>query len=93
MTAAPAHMAKGLFVIGFTAAEVAQIQAKAKELLLEGKTLMSWGESGSTASKQVAMPVADVLAECAHALPILDPETFGRPPRRVGSTRVGFLPK
>ena len=50
-------MASGLFVIGFTAAEVLQIQAKAKELLLEGKTLMSWGESGSTASKQFAMPV------------------------------------
>ena len=86
-------MARGLFVIGFTAAEVLQIQAKAKELLLEGKTLMSWGESGSTASKQFAMPVAEVLEECAHALPILDPETHGRPPRRVGVTRVGSLPK
>ncbi|MBU6179419.1 MAG: hypothetical protein KGR69_07125 [Verrucomicrobia bacterium] len=86
-------MARGLFVIGFTAAEVLQIQAKAKELLLEGKTLMSWGESGSTASKQFAMPVAEVLEECAYALPILDPETHGRPPRRVGATRVGFLPK
>jgi hypothetical protein len=39
------------------------------------------------------MPVAEVLEECAHALPILDPETHGRPPRRVGVTRVGFLPK
>jgi hypothetical protein len=86
-------MARGLFVIGFTAAEVLQIQAKAKEMLLEGKTLMSWGESGSTATKQFAMPIREVLEECAHALPILDPETFGRPPRRVGTTRVGFLPK
>jgi len=86
-------MARGLFVIGFTAAEVLQIQAKAKEMLIEGKTLMSWGESGSTATKQFAMPIREVLEECAHALPILDPETFGRPPRRVGSTRVGFLPK
>jgi len=86
-------MARGLFVIGFTAAEVLQIQAKAKEMLHEGKTLMSWGESGSTATKQFAMPIREVLEECAHALPILDPETFGRPPRRVGSTRVGFLPK
>jgi hypothetical protein len=86
-------MARGLFVIGFTAAEVLQIQAKAKELLLEGKTLMSWGESGSTASKQFAMPVAEVLEECAHALPILDPAAHGRPQRRVGATRVGSLPK
>ncbi len=86
-------MALGLFVIGFTASEVLQIQAKAKEMLIEGKTLMSWGESGSTATKQFAMPIREVLVECAHALPLLDPETFGRPPRRVGSTRVGFLPK
>jgi hypothetical protein len=86
-------MAKGLFVTGFTAAEVALIQAKAKELLLEGKTLMSWGESGSSASKQFAMPIAEVLAECAHALPILDPTTYGRPPRRVGRTRMGTIPK
>ena len=86
-------MARGLFVIGFTAAEVLQIQAKAKELLLEGKTLMSWGESGSTASKQFAMPVREVLEECAHALPILDPDTYSRSPRQVGQTRVGFMPK
>jgi hypothetical protein len=86
-------MALGLFVIGFTASEVLQIQAKAKEMLIEGKTLMSWGESGSTAAKQFAMPIREVLEECAYALPLLDPETFGRPPRRVGSTRVGFLPK
>ena len=86
-------MARGPFVIGFTAAEVLQIQAKAKELLLEGKTLMSWGESGSTASKQFAMPVREVLEECAHALPVLDPDTYGRPARQVGQTRVGFMPK
>ena len=86
-------MARGLFITGFTAAEVLQIQAKAKELLLEGKTLMAWGESGSTATRQFPMTVREVLEECAHALPILDPETFGRPPRRIGSTRVGFLPK
>ncbi len=34
-------MVRGLFVIGFTAPEVLQIQAKAKEMLLEDKTLMS----------------------------------------------------
>jgi hypothetical protein len=85
-------MARGLFIIGFTLAEVIEIQSKAKQLLLEGKTLMSWGESGSSASKQFAMPVSEVLEECAHALPILDPENH-RQPRRVGVTRVGFLPK
>ena len=86
-------MARGLFITGFTAAEVLQIQAKAKELLLEGKTLMAWGESGSTATKQFPMTVREVLEECAHALPILDPAAFGRPPRRVGITRCGTIPK
>jgi len=86
-------MARGLFLIGFTAAEVLQIQAKAKDLLLEGKTLMAWGEGGSTATKQFAMPVAQVLEECAHALPVLDPDTHGRPRRRVGTTRIGSSPR
>ena len=85
-------MARGLFIVGFTLAEVIEIQARPSSFLLEGKTLMSWGESGSTASKQFAMPVSEVLEECAHALPILDPENH-RQPRRVGATRIGFLPK
>ncbi len=33
-------MAKGLFIVGFTVEEVLAIQAKAKKLLLEGKTIM-----------------------------------------------------
>ena len=32
-------MAKGLFIVGFTVEEVLAIQAKAKKLLLEGKTV------------------------------------------------------
>ena len=33
--------AKGLFIKGFTETEVKQIQANAKKLLMEGKTIMS----------------------------------------------------
>lgn len=84
--------AQGLFVVGFTTEEVVAIQARAKELVLEGKTLMSWGESGSSATKQFTMPVADVLAECAYALPILDPETYA-PRRSVGVSRIVHVPK
>lgn len=84
--------AQGLFVVGFTAEEVLAIQGRAKELILEGKTLMTWGEGGSSAGKQFAMAVADVLAECAYALPILDPETY--PPRRsVGMSRIVAIQK
>ena len=86
-------MAQGLFITGFTVAEVLQIQAKAKEMLLEGKTLMGWGDSGSSVTKQFSMPVKDVLEECAFALRALDPQTYG-PRRRVAqSAVVGHLPK
>jgi hypothetical protein len=85
-------MAKGLFTIGFTVAEIIAIQAKAKQFLLEGKTLMAWGESGSTATKQFPMTVADTLDECAHALRALDPQTYGRR-RRVQVSRIPFIAK
>lgn len=66
--------AKGLFVTGFTATEVKKIQKQAKALLMEGKTIMSWNDgSGTSVSKQFAMPVAEVLAECAYALRRLEP--------------------
>lgn len=86
-------MAQGLFTTGFSIAEVLQIQAKAKQMLLEGKTLMSWGESGSSVSKQFPMSVKETLEECAHALRTLDPATYGRS-RRVGQSTVeGHLAK
>jgi len=66
--------AKGLFVRGFTADEVKAIQAKAKTLLLEGKTIMSWNDGGGTSvTKQMVMPVSEILEECAYALRRLEP--------------------
>ena len=81
-------MARGLFVTGFTVSEVLAIQARAKELLLEGKTLMNWSDSGTSAGKQFTMPVDEVLEECAHALRLLDPDTYGTPP---GQASVSFV--
>ena len=60
--------AKGLFTRGFTEGEVKQIQATAKKMLLEGKTLMSWNDGGTSVTKQQAMPVTEVLEECQYAL-------------------------
>lgn len=67
----------GLFITGFTVEEVLAIQARAKALLLEGKTIMSWSDNGTSTSKQFVMPVKEVLAECAYALRKLDPHTYG----------------
>ena len=65
---------------GFTADEVKAIQAKAKALLLEGKTIMSWNDGGGTSvTKQMVMPVAEVLEECAYALKRLEPTSSTTP--------------
>jgi hypothetical protein len=85
-------MAQGLFVVGFDVEEVEAILAKAKTFLMEGKTIMSWGESGSSAGKEFVMPVREVLLECAHALPILDPDNYSRR-RNVGTSVVSFIHK
>ena len=86
-------MARGLFITGFTISEVLAIQQRAKEFLIEGKTLMAWNEAGSSATKQFTMPIDQVLEECAHALRILDPATYGKP-RTVAVSQVsGYLPK
>jgi len=85
-------MAQGLFITGFTVAEVISIQARAKQLLMEGKTVMSWGDSGMSVSKQFPMTLKETLDECAHALRILDPATYG-PLRRVAQSTVGYIAK
>jgi hypothetical protein len=86
-------MARGLFITGFTISEVLAIQSRAKEFLIEGKTLMTWNEAGSSATKQFTMPVDQVLEECGYALRVLDPATYGKP-RTVAVSQVsGYLPK
>ncbi len=86
-------MARGLFITGFTVSEVLAIQARAKEFLLEGKTIMNWNDADTSVAKQFTMPVDQVLEECAHALRILDPATYGKP-RTVAVSQVsGYLPK
>jgi hypothetical protein len=69
-------MASGLF-IGLTECELLDIKAKAVSMITEGKTLMSYSDSGSSASKQFAMPPKDMLAEAMFALSRLDPSTYG----------------
>jgi hypothetical protein len=70
-------MASGLF-IGLTECELLDIKAKAVSLITEGKTLMSYSDSGSSASRQMVMPARDMLSEAMFALSRLDPATYGR---------------
>jgi hypothetical protein len=70
-------MASGLF-IGLTECELLDIKAKAVSLITEGKTLMSYSDSGSSASRQMVMPAREMLAEALFALSRLDPATYGR---------------
>ena len=86
-------MARGLFVVGFTVAEVLAIQQRAKDLLLEGKTIMNWSDAETSASKQFVMEVGEVLEECGHALRVLDPECYGKPRLATASFIDGHLPK
>ena len=86
-------MARGLFITGFTVAEVLTIQQRAKSLLMEGKTIMNWNDAETSVSKQFTMPVDQVLEECAYALKVLDPQTYGRPRTVSASFISGHLPK
>jgi len=70
-------MASGLF-IGLTECELLDIKAKALAMIMEGKTLMSYSDSGSSASKQFAMPPKEMLSEAMFALSRLDPAIYCR---------------
>jgi hypothetical protein len=86
-------MARGLFITGFAISEVLVIQQQAKSLLMEGKTIMNWNDADTSVAKQFTMPVAEVLEECAYALRVLDPTSYG-PIRQTSVSRVcGHLPK
>jgi hypothetical protein len=69
-------MAQGLF-IGLTECELLAIKEKAVALITEGKTLMSYSDSGSSASRQMVLPAKEMLSEALFALSRLDPSTYG----------------
>lgn len=64
--------------------QVQAIQARAVELLTEGKVIMSGSVAGQSFSGQLAMPLEQVLAECAYVLDMAG----GR--RVIRRTRVDF---
>jgi hypothetical protein len=63
--------ANGLFV-GLPRETVEAIRDKAVQLILEGKTIMSYGDGSTNASKQFALPPQQMLQEANYALQRLD---------------------
>jgi hypothetical protein len=70
-------MASGLF-IGLTECQLLALRDKAVSLITEGKTVMSYSDSGSSVTKQFALPPKEMLGEALYALSKLDPATYGK---------------
>jgi len=56
---------------------VEQIRDTAAALVVSGKVMMSYTDSGTQVNKQFPMDVQTVLVECRYALQILDPNQYG----------------
>jgi hypothetical protein len=63
--------ASGLFV-GLDRDTIEAIRDKAVALILEGKTIMSYGDGATNASKQFSLPPQQMLMEANYALQRLD---------------------
>lgn len=63
--------AEGIFV-GLPRKTLEDLRDRAVALMLEGKTIMSYGDGSTNASKQFAMPPKDMLQEANYALLKLD---------------------
>ena len=72
------QMAQGIF-IGLTECELLDLKSKALQLIMDGKTLMSYSDSGSSATKAFpGMTPKEVLNEAMFGLSRLDPGKYGR---------------
>ncbi len=79
----PAYPLLKLFFLN-TLEEVQAIRARAVALITEGKTLMeASGSSGTSSTKQFALPLDQIVFECNAALRYLDPSTYGRRRRKT----------
>lgn len=68
--------ANGLFV-GLDRNTIEAIRDKAVALILEGKTIMSYGDGATNASKQFSLPPEQMLMEANYALQRLDGRVRG----------------
>jgi regulator of extracellular matrix RemA (YlzA/DUF370 family) len=82
-------MTNGIF-IGLSESELLAIRAKAVSLITEGKTIMSYSDTGTSVSKQFSMPPKEVLMEVRHALQLLDSATYGKRTTVIRTNWNGF---
>ncbi len=76
------------YSIGFTRAEVEEILSIHKAELT--KTLASWSDSGSSATKRRIDEIHTVIAACQSALRKLAPASYP-PAARIGQSRIAFI--
>lgn len=76
------------YSIGFTRAEVEDILSAHKAEL--AKTLASWSDSGSSATKRRVDEIHAIIAACQSALRKLAPASYP-PGARVGQSSIGFI--
>jgi hypothetical protein len=67
---------QGVFLI-FEICDIKEIVATALALLKQGKTMMEYGDSGTSVVKQFPMDINTVLIEARYALMVKDPQTYG----------------
>lgn len=68
--------ATGCFLI-LSQARIEAIADKAADLMVEGKTMMSYTDSGTSVNKAFPMDIKTTLIECRYALQIKDPAQYG----------------
>jgi hypothetical protein len=66
----------GCFLI-LSQQRIEAIADKAAELLMSGKTVMSYTDSGTSVTKSFPMDIQTVMIECRYALQIKDPNAYG----------------
>lgn len=69
-------MPEGIFV-GLDRETIVAIRDRAVSLILEGKTIMSYGDGSTNASKSFAMPPKQMLEEAKYALEKMDGRVRG----------------
>jgi hypothetical protein len=70
----------GCFMI-LSQQRIEAIADRAATLLMEGKTMMSYTDSGTTVVKSFPMNIQQTLVECRYALQLKDPNQYGGPDR------------